>query len=149
MTGSNLKHQKYHTVNLLHSCTGPSSPVHFGKERRDSTYRACLLEVSIFCRRSLHNSTYRGGKVSWCWRRWWRRRGSRFEDGWDGEGSPAAPSYGGSGCGNDTDIVSRLHRCIAETTASTAAVFLPFFFFFNSLQLTSLLSIKPKDRSKP
>ena len=28
---------------------------------------------------------------------------------------------GGSGCDNDTVIVSRLHRCIAETTASTAA----------------------------
>lgn len=30
---------------------------------------------------------------------------------------------GGSGCDNDTVIVSRLHRCIAETTASTAAAF--------------------------
>lgn len=29
----------------------------------------------------------------------------------------------GSGCDNDTVIVSRLHRCRAESTASTAAAF--------------------------
>lgn len=28
---------------------------------------------------------------------------------------------GGSGCDNDTVTVSRLHRCMAETTASSAA----------------------------
>lgn len=49
---------------LLHSCTGASPPVSLVKKKKErgSTYRACLLEVSVFCRRSLHNNTYSGEK---------------------------------------------------------------------------------------
>lgn len=41
---------------------------------------------------------------------------------------------GGSGCDNDTVIVSRLHRCKAETTASPAAAR-----FLDSLELILLM----------
>lgn len=122
MTAKNLK------VQIISGCQPvffpPPSELHRGisscssrQRKRGSTYRACLLEVSIFCRRSLHNTTCRGGKSLLI------VGGGRgvLVQGWMEKRAHLRRLSGGSGCDNDTVVVSRLHRCMAETTASTAA----------------------------
>ncbi len=49
--------------------------------------------------------------------------GSRFKDGCMERRAALLRLSGGSGCDNDTVIVSRLHRRIAKARASTAAAF--------------------------